>query len=101
MGAWANIAGEYATKRYRSNCINWGIIPFVIKGEPPFGKGDYIFVPGIREAIVQGKDNLRALSIGDSVTEIILSLGALTDDERKIIAAGSLINFYRSELLDQ
>ncbi|SEW38602.1 hydratase [[Clostridium] fimetarium] len=96
LGGWANIANDYATKRYRSNLINWGMLPFLVKaGELPFKKGDYLFVPGIKEAVKNKNDSIRAFVVGDTLKEFELKLGELTDDERKIILEGCLINFYR------
>ncbi len=97
LGGWANIANEYATKRYRSNLINWGMIPFLIEGEElPFAKEDYIFVPEIRKAIEDKLTEIKAFVVSAGETkEIELKLGALTDDERTIILKGCLINFYR------
>ncbi|MCI1959504.1 MAG: hydratase [Clostridia bacterium] len=95
LGGWANIAGEYATKRYRSNLINWGMIPFILDEKLPFEKGDYIFIPEIKKAIAKKTDNIKAYVVGKG-TEFTLKLGELTDDERKIIIDGCLINFYRS-----
>ena len=97
LGGWANIANEYATKRYRSNLINWGMIPFLIdKGELPFAKEDYIFVPNIRKAIEDKLTEIKAFVVSaGEIKEIELKLGALTDDERTIILKGCLINFYR------
>ncbi len=97
LGGWANIANEYATKRYRSNLINWGMIPFLIDGEElPFAKEDYIFVPEIRKAIEDKLTEIKAFVVSAGETkEIELKLGALTDDERTIILKGCLINFYR------
>jgi aconitate hydratase len=97
LGGWANIANEYATKRYRSNLINWGMIPFLIDGEElPFAKEDYIFVPDIRKAIEDKLTEIKAFVVSAGETkEITLKLGALTDDERTIILKGCLINFYR------
>ncbi len=97
LGGWANIANEYATKRYRSNLINWGMIPFLIDGEElPFAKEDYIFVPEIRKAIENKLTEIKAFVVSAGETkEIELKLGALTDDERTIILKGCLINFYR------
>ena len=97
LGGWANIANEYATKRYRSNLINWGMIPFQInKGELPFAKEDYIFVPNIRKAIEDKLTEIKAFVVSaGEIKEIELKLGALTDDERTIILKGCLINFYR------
>ncbi len=97
LGGWANIANEYATKRYRSNLINWGMLPFVIKkGDLPFKNLDYIFIPGIKNAVLEHKDSIKAYVIKDSVhTEFELSLGELTDNERDIILKGCLINYNR------
>lgn len=97
LGGWANIAGSYATKRYRSNLINWGMLPFLFPQEElPFANGDYIFVPEIRRAVVEKASEIPAYVIRDgALKEFSLSLGELTDDERRIILAGCLINFYR------
>jgi aconitate hydratase len=97
LGGWANIANEYATKRYRSNLINWGMVPFLIdKGELPFQKGDYLFIPEIRKAIADKKTDITAyVASEDDMRPITLHLGALTDDEREIIEKGCLINYYR------
>ncbi len=98
VGAWANIAQEYATKRYRSNCINWGMVPFLTKDKEKFEKGCYVFVPGLRKAVLEGCEDIKAYIIkGKEVTQVSLSIGGLTPDEKKIVAAGCLINFYRSE----
>jgi aconitate hydratase len=96
LGGWANIATEYATKRYRSNLINWGMLPFLFKGALPFEKGDFIFVPGVREAIANKASQIKAYVIKDELKEFTLEMADLTDDERKIILSGCLINFYRS-----
>ncbi|RDU25063.1 hydratase [Anaerosacchariphilus polymeriproducens] len=94
LGGWANIANEYATKRYRSNLINWGMLPFLIeKGELPFKNSDYIFIPGIRKAVEKKESELKAYVVGDTMKEFTLKLGELTDDEREIILRGCLINF--------
>ncbi|MCI8513424.1 MAG: hydratase [Lachnospiraceae bacterium] len=99
LGGWANIANEYATKRYRSNLINWGMLPFLYSGEElPFKNGDYLFVPGIREAVLKGSDDIRAYVVGDGMREFELHLGNLTEDERKIILAGCLINYYALDI---
>ncbi len=95
LGGWANIANEYATKRYRSNLINWGMLPFIIKQEVNFDKGDYIFVPGIRDAVLNKVSDITAYVIGESVKELKLELSNLTDDEREIILSGCLINYYK------
>lgn len=97
LGGWANIANEYATKRYRSNLINWGMLPFIIeKGELPFKNLDYIFVPDIRKAVEEKNDDIKAYAVKDGdLAEFRLSLGELTDDERQIILDGCLINYNR------
>lgn len=97
LGGWANIANEYATKRYRSNLINWGMLPFIIdEGELPFKKGEYVFLPGIRAAVSEKSDEIKAIAIsGGSTREFTLRLGNLTDDERQIILDGCLINYNR------
>ena len=96
LGGWANIANEYATKRYRSNLINWGMLPFLIPdGELPFKNKDYIFVPQIRQAVEEKWDEIKAYAVGDELKEFTLKLGDLTDDEREIILKGCLINYYR------
>ena len=96
LGGWANIANEYATKRYRSNLINWGMLPFTIdKGELPFKNKDYIFVPDVRKAVEDKLKKLPAYVVNEGMKEITLTLGELTDDEREIILKGCLINYYR------
>ncbi len=96
LGGWANIANEYATKRYRSNLINWGMLPFLIpEGELPFKKGDYLFIPGIRDAIKQKATEIKAYVVRDTLEEFTLTLGDMTDDEREIILKGCLINYYK------
>ncbi|MCC8014354.1 MAG: hydratase [Eubacterium sp.] len=96
IGGWANIAKEYATKRYRSNLINWGMLPFIYEEETPFENGDYVFVPNVREAIAENKADIRAFVVKDgSLKEFTLHMAELTPDERKIILAGCLINYYR------
>ena len=97
LGGWANIANEYATKRYRSNLINWGMLPFLIQeGELPFKKGDYLFIPDIRKAVEEGRKEIKAYTVGDTLKEFTLGLGDMTEDEREIILEGCLINYYRS-----
>lgn len=100
LGGWANIANEYATKRYRSNLINWGMIPFLIdKGELPFKNLDYIFIPNIRKSIAEGKTEIEAFLIKDgSKKSFVLRMDPLTDDEKDIILKGCLINYYRSQM---
>ena len=97
LGGWANIANEYATKRYRSNLINWGMLPFLIKeGELPFANGDYLFFPQIRKAVEEKDDVIRGYVVGaEGLKEFEVALGELTDDERKIILKGCLINYNR------
>ena len=97
LGGWANIANEYATKRYRSNLINWGMLPFLIQeGELPFKKGDYLFIPDIRKVVEEGRKEIKAYTVGDTLKEFTLGLGDMTEDEREIILEGCLINYYRS-----
>lgn len=96
LGGWANIANEYATKRYRSNLINWGMLPFIIeKGELPFENKDYIFIPDIRKAVENKQSEIKAFVVSDTMKEFTLKLGELTDDERNIILKGCLINYNR------
>ena len=98
LGGWANIANEYATKRYRSNLINWGMLPFLIpEGDLPFANGDYLFIPDIRKAVEEKWDSITAYKVGEELTPFTLTLGELTDDEREIILKGCLINYYRNE----
>ena len=98
LGGWANIANEYATKRYRSNLINWGMLPFLIpEGDLPFANGDYLFIPDVRKAVEEKWDSITAYKVGEELTPFTLALGELTDDEREIILKGCLINYYRSE----
>ena len=98
LGGWANIAGEYATKRYRSNLINWGMLPFLAdEASRIFKKGDYIFVPDIRKAIEEKSDSIQAYVVGEEWKGFTMRIGELTDDEREIILKGCLINFYRSK----
>ncbi len=98
LGGWANIANEYATKRYRSNLINWGMLPFLTKAGHtalPFKNGDYIFVPDVRKAVEGKLSDVKAYVVGEGLTEIELQLGDMTDTEREIILKGCLINYYR------
>ena len=97
LGGWANIANEYATKRYRSNLINWGMLPFLIKeGELPFANGDYLFFPQIRKAVEEKDDVIQGYIVGaEGLKEFEVALGELTDDEREIILKGCLINYNR------
>ena len=96
LGGLANICTEYATKRYRSNVMNWGMIPFQMKETPEFEVGDYIYVPDIRKAFDGDMKNIKAYVLGEEVKEISLYLSDMTEDEKKIIKAGCLINYNRS-----
>ena len=96
LGGWANIAQEYATKRYRSNLINWGMLPFLYDNEElPFVNGDYIFIPDIAQAVKDKAASIKAYVVGEELKEFELKLGELTDDEREIILKGCLINYNR------
>ena len=95
LGAGANIVTEYATKRYRSNLINWGMLPLQLVGATPFGLGDYVFIPNVREALKGDLQNIKAYVLGDTAKEFSLYMAPLTADERKILADGCLINFYK------
>ena len=99
LGGWANIANGYATKRYRSNLINWGMLPLTIEeGELPFKNKDFLFLPGIRKAVENKDSRIRAFVVEDGgLREFALNLGELTDDEREIILKGCLINYYKEE----
>ena len=99
LGGWANIANEYATKRYRSNLINWGMLPFLTEEEHKalsFKNGDYIFVPEIRKAVEEKQETIQAYVVGDTLKEVHFKLGDLTDAEREIILKGCLINYYKA-----
>ncbi|MSS40836.1 hydratase [[Clostridium] scindens] len=98
LGGWANIANEYATKRYRSNLINWGMLPFITKEDHEslsFKNGDYLFVPDIRKEVEEKAADIKAYVVGEDLKEIHLQLGDMTDAEREIILKGCLINYYR------
>ena len=97
LGGWANIANEYATKRYRSNLINWGMLPFIIpEGELPFENLDYLFIPNIRKAVEEKQSDITAYVVKDGeLKEFTLHMDPLTDDEWEIILKGCLINYYR------
>lgn len=97
VGAWANLAKEYATKRYRSNLINWGIIPFLVDDSSVVKKGDYVFVPDARQAILDGRDVIQAYVLNDSNRQIDLRVGDMTEEEREILVSGSLINHNRAQ----
>ena len=99
LGGFANICYEFATKRYRSNCINWGILPFTISRDTEFNytDGDYVYVPGIREAIKNGKEEIPAKVITkDGIDDITLYVKGLTEDEKEIILDGCLMNYYKA-----
>ncbi|NLY45416.1 MAG: hydratase [Tissierella sp.] len=98
LGAWGNIAKEYATKRYRSNLLNWGITPFLIENHNLLNKDDFVFIPNIKESILNKNDQIKAYILGEEIREIVLSLGELTDIEREILVSGSLINYNKSML---
>ena len=95
VGAGANIVTEYATKRYRSNLINWGMLPLQLAGATPFGLGDYILIPNVREALKGDLKDIKAYVLGDAPKAFDLYMAPLTDDERQILADGCLINFYK------
>ena len=95
LGGDANICYEYATKRYRSNLINWGMLPLQLAGATPFGLGDYILIPNVREALKGDLKDIKAYVLGDTAKEFSLYMAPLTADERKILADGCLINFYK------
>ena len=99
IGGLANICKEYATKRYRSNVMNWGMIPFQMKEEPEFKVGDYIYVPNIREALDGDMKDIKAYIIGDEIKEISLFISDMTEDEKRIVKAGCLINYNKSRKL--
>ena len=95
LGAGANIVTEYATKRYRSNLINWGMLPLQLAGATPFGLGDYVLIPNVREALKGDLQSIKAYVLSDTVKEFELYMAPLTTDERQILADGCLINFYK------
>ena len=95
LGAGANIVNEYATKRYRSNLVNWGMLPFQLNGAAPFGLGDYILIPHVREALKGDLQNIPAYVLGEEVKPFALYMAPLTSDEREILADGCLINYYK------
>lgn len=96
LGGLANICKEYATKRYRSNLMNWGMIPFQMKEEPEFGIGDYIFVPNIKTAMDGDMKDIKAYVVGAGVKEITLFIADMTSDEKRIVKAGCLIHYNRN-----
>ena len=100
LGAGANLCREYATKRYRSNCINWGMLPFTLDEDAPFGceSGDWIYVPNIRQAVENGLDEIPAKAVTENgVQDMLLHLGNLTADERQILLQGCLMNYYAQQ----
>lgn len=96
LGGLANICTEYATKRYRSNVMNWGMLPFQMKEAPCFAVGDYIYIPNIRKALDGDMQDIQAYVLGDTVQKISLYIAAMTEDEKKIVKAGCLINYNRN-----
>ena len=98
IGGLANIVREYATKRYRSNVMNWGMVPFQLEGEPPFEVGDYVYVPGIREALGRDLSDIPAwvVTASGEVREMTLFVADMTAEEREIVRAGCLINYNRA-----
>ena len=103
LGGFANICYQFATKRYRSNCINWGILPFTIDPDRAFNYsvGDYVFVPGIRNAIQNGVETIPAKVITkDGVEDLTLYVKGLTEDEKTIILEGCLMNYYKAQMKD-
>ena len=97
LGGFANICQEYATKRYRSNCINWGMTPFTLPegADFPGEVGDYVYIPGLRAGILAGQEEFAAKLIhGDTVTDLTLLCRGLTENERKILTEGCLMNYY-------
>jgi aconitate hydratase len=100
LGGWANIAREYATKRYRSNLINWGMLPLLLPRETelPFEKTDMIFLPDIRKHVAAGDSQITAYVVKDGQRKpFVLEMGAMTKDERQIILDGCLMNYYKSQ----
>jgi aconitate hydratase len=96
LGGWANITREYATKRYRSNLINWGMIPFIIEGDIPFADDDYVFIADVKNSLLNKEKSVKAYVLGDEVKEFELLLTDFTDEEIKTMVAGCLINHYRN-----
>ncbi|WP_432617355.1 hydratase [Butyricicoccus sp.] len=96
IGGLANICREYATKRYRSNVMNWGMLPFQMKEEPNFEIGDYIYIPNAKAALDGDMNDIKAYVLGDTVKEISLYIADMTEDEKKIVKAGCLINYNRN-----
>lgn len=101
IGGLANICREYATKRYRSNVMNWGMLPFQMKDEPNFEIGDYIYIPNAKAALDGDMNDIKAYVLGDTVKEISLYIADMTEDEKKIVKAGCLINYNRNRNKDK
>ena len=98
LGGTANFACEYATKRYRSNCINWGMLPFLTDTPAVLANGDYVFLPGVRKALLDAAAEIPAVAVkpDGSTVPFTVRLGAMTDAERQILADGCLINYYKN-----
>ena len=98
LGGAANFACEYATKRYRSNCINWGMLPFLVENPGTLDNGDYVYLPGVRKALLEAADELDAVAVkpDGGLVKFTVKLGAMTDAERRILADGCLINYYKN-----
>ena len=98
LGGAANFACEYATKRYRSNCINWGMLPFLVENPGVLDNGDYVYLPGVRKALLEAADELDAVAVkpDGGLVKFTVKLGAMTDAERRILADGCLINYYKN-----
>ncbi len=96
LGGLANICKEYATKRYRSNVMNWGMLPFQMEREPEFEVGDYIYIPDVKKALDGDMKDIKAYVIGDTIREMSLYIAPMTEDEKKIVRAGCLINYNRN-----
>ena len=96
LGGFANICHEYATKRYRSNCINWGLVPFTVDGDFPWKDGDWVYIPGVRAAIARGAEDFtaRVIAADGTVRELSLRCAGLTESERQILQEGCLMNYY-------
>ena len=98
LGGAANFACEYATKRYRSNCINWGMLPFLLDTPNVLEKGDYVFLPGVRAALLNAAENIEAVAVkpDGGLVRFTVRLGDMTGAERQILADGCLINYYKN-----
>ena len=98
LGGAANFACEYATKRYRSNCINWGMLPFLLDTPNVLDNGDYVFLPGVRAALLNAAEHIEAVAVkpDGGIVRFTVRLGDMTDAERQILADGCLINYYKN-----